>query len=223
MILQISEGNMDNKEMRVALYARCSTHDKGQNPEVQLSPLREFCKARGWSCVGEFVDNGFSGAKDKRPQLDKLMNLAKKRQVDCIVVWKLDRWGRSLKHLVNSLSELQSLGVSFVSYSENIDLSTAAGTMMFHVIGAMCQFERSLCQDRIRAGMSLAVAKGVRIGRTPTPSTVIAKVISVYEAKKAGVRDISKNCGVPRSTVFRILKDYKAGKIDRNGLPVTSK
>lgn len=214
---------MDNQETRVALYARVSTADKGQNPEVQLTPLREFCKARGWSCVGEFVDNGYSGAKDRRPQLDKLMNLAKKRQIDCIVVWKLDRWGRSLKHLVNSLSELQSIGISFVSYSENIDLSTPAGTMMFHVIGAMAEFERSLAQDRIRAGMSLAVARGVRIGRTPTPSNVISKVISVFEAEKSGARDISKKCDVPKSTVFRILQDFKAGKIDRDGLPVSPK
>lgn len=214
---------MSDKEMRVGIYARCSTHDKGQNPEVQLAPLREFIKARGWSCVGEFVDNGYSGAKDRRPQLDKLMNLAKKRQIDCIVVWKLDRWGRSLRHLINSLTELQSLGVSFVSYSENIDLSTPAGTMMFHVIGAMCQFERSLCQDRIRAGMSLAVARGIKIGRTPTPSHVIAKVISVFEAEKSGVRDISKKTEVPRSTVFRIIKDFKAGRIDHNGLPVSPK
>ena len=212
---------MNNQAKRVALYARVSTADKGQNPEVQLTPLREYCKAREWSCVGEFVDVGFSGSRDKRPQLDKLLNLAKKRQVDCVCVFRLDRWGRSLKHLINSLAELQSLGVSIVSYSENLDLSTPSGKMLFHIVGAMAEFERSLIIERVKAGMVVAKLKGQQIGRTPTPPYVMKKVIDVFDSEKLSVRDIAKRTEVPRSTVFRILQDYKAGTIDREGLTVT--
>ncbi len=211
---------MDNKEFRTAIYCRVSTADKGQNPDLQLIPLRDYCKARGWTVVSEYIDRGVSGAKERRPQLDKLMNMAKKRQVDCIVVWKLDRWGRSLKHLINSLAELQSIGVSFVSYSENIDLSTPAGKMMFHVIGAMSEFERSLIVERVRAGMAVARLRGQQIGRTPTPQHVIKKVIDVFQAEHLSVREISKKTETPRSTVFRIIQDFKAGNINADGLPV---
>ena len=99
---------------RVALYARCSTHDKGQDPELQLIPLREYYQRRGFTLAGEYVDNGISGTKERRPQLDRLMDAARKRQIDMIVVWKLDRFGRSLKQLVNALEELSSLGVGFI-------------------------------------------------------------------------------------------------------------
>ena len=148
------------------------------------------------------------------------MNDAKKRKIDCIVVWKLDRWGRSLKHLINSLSELQSIGVSFISYQENIDLSTPAGKMMFHVVGAMAEFERSLIVERVRAGMQIAKLRGQQIGRTPTPPYIIKQVLDVHLDENLSVRNIGKKTNVPRSTVFRILQDYKAGSIDREGMPV---
>lgn len=208
-----------NDGKRVALYARVSTADKGQNPEVQLTPLREYCKARKWSCAGEYVDIGYSGSRDKRPQLDKLMNLVKKRQIDCIVVWKLDRWGRSLKHLINSLAELQSLGVSFVSYSENLDTSTASGQLLFHVVGAMAEFERSLIIERVKAGMAVAKAKGVVIGRKPTPPVHLAKIIDVLENENLSSRRIAKKINIPRSTVQRTIQQYRAGFITREGLP----
>ena len=213
---------MSEQIMRVAIYARVSTSrilnsDKAQNPELQLVPLREFCKARNWSVAGEYVDIGQSGAKDRRPQLDKLLNDARKRKIDCIVVWKLDRWGRSLKHLINSLSELQGLGVSFVSYQENIDLSTPSGKMMFHVVGAMAEFERSLIQERVRAGMAIAKLRGVQIGRKPTDATFLAQIIEAHESAKLSVREISAKVKIPRSTVFRTLKQFKAGEIGRDG------
>jgi DNA invertase Pin-like site-specific DNA recombinase len=203
---------------RVALYARVSTADKGQDPELQLVPLRDYCKARGWTVSGEFTDKGISGTKDRRPQLDELMNLARKRQIDCVVVWKLDRWGRSLKHLINSISELQSIGVSFVSYSENIDMSTPAGKMMFHVIGAMSEFERSLIVERVRAGMALAKVKGKAIGRKPTSAASLEKILSIAEDDKLSVREIAKKACMPRSTVFRTIKLFKDGQISREGV-----
>jgi len=103
------EGNI----VRAALYARCSTHDKGQDPEHQLAPLREYSHRRGFTIVGEYVDNGVSGIKDRRPQLDKFLEVARKCEIDCIIVWKLDRFGRSLKQLVTVLVELSSLGIGF--------------------------------------------------------------------------------------------------------------
>ena len=114
-------------EVRAALYARCSTHDKGQDPELQLAPLREYCQRRGFTVEGEYTDNGVSGSKDRRPQLDRIMNAARKRQIDVILVWKLDRFGRSLKQLVTALDELSSIGIGFISYQDNIDLTTAQG------------------------------------------------------------------------------------------------
>ena len=120
--------------------------DKGQDPELQLVPLREYCQRRGFTVAGEYVDNGISGTKERRPQLDRLFEAARKRQIDVILVWKLDRFGRSLKQLVTALEELSSLGVGFISYQDNLDLTTAQGRLMFHIIGAMAEFERELIQ-----------------------------------------------------------------------------
>src|SRR5271157_574854 len=151
--------------MNTALYARVSTRDKGQDPEMQLTELREFIAKRGWQLAGEFVDVGVSGSKDSRPQLDAMMRLAKSRKLDVIAVWKLDRFGRSLRHLVDSLEELKAVGCAFVSLRDNLDLSTPAGRMMFHVIGAMAEFERELIRERVRAGLAHARSKGQKLGR----------------------------------------------------------
>lgn len=140
------------KLLKAAIYARVSTVDKGQDPEVQLSPLRDFCHARGFEIQGEYVDY-ISGSKSSRPQLDHLLSLARRRLIDVIVVWKLDRFSRSLKHLVTVLDELNSLGVGFISYSENIDLTTPTGRLMMHLIGAMAEFERELIRERVKAGI----------------------------------------------------------------------
>ena len=108
---------MKKEGLRAALYARCSTHDKGQDSELQLVPLREYCERRGFKITGEYVDNGISGKQERRPELDRLIQTARKRQLDIILVWKLDRFGRSLKHLVTALDELSSLGVGLDHYS----------------------------------------------------------------------------------------------------------
>ena len=160
-------GRMTNeKQLRIALYARVSTKDKGQDPELQLTELREYAKARGWLVAGEFVDKGVSGSKDTRPQLDEMMRLAKSRKLDVIAVWKLDRFGRSLRHLVNTLEELEAVGVSFIALRDAVDLTTPQGKLMFHVIAAMAEFERALIQERVRAGLALARSKG-HIGGRP--------------------------------------------------------
>lgn len=149
---------------RVALYARVSTLN-GQDPEMQLSELREYAYRRGWTITSEYVDQGVSGSKESRPELNQLMADAHRRKFDAVLVWKIDRFGRSLKHLVNALADLCAYGVAFISFRDNLDLSTPSGRLMFQIIGAMAEFERSLIQERVRAGLSNARAKGKKFGR----------------------------------------------------------
>jgi DNA invertase Pin-like site-specific DNA recombinase len=122
---------------RVAIYARISTTNHGQDVGLQTGDLRQFAEARGWKLADEYVDKGVSGSKDSRPELNRLMADAKRRKFDVVLVWKLDRLGRSLRHLVNALAEFESLNIAFVSLSDNLDLSTASGRLMFQIIGAM--------------------------------------------------------------------------------------
>ncbi len=145
--------------IRVALYARVSTLNN-QDPEMQLRELREYADRRGWQIAEEYIDQGVSGSAESRPALNRLMSDACRRRFDAILVWKIDRFGRSLKHLVNSLAELAALGVAFVSFRDNLDLTTPSGRLMFQVIGAMAEFERALIQERVRAGLRNARAKG---------------------------------------------------------------
>lgn len=149
---------------RVALYARVSTLNN-QDPEMQLAELRDYVNRRGWQISEEYTDQGVSGSKESRPALNRLMADACRRRFDAVLVWKIDRFGRSLKHLVNALAELAALGVAFISLRDNLDLSTPSGRLMFQIIGAMAEFERALIQERVRAGISNARAKGKRIGR----------------------------------------------------------
>jgi DNA invertase Pin-like site-specific DNA recombinase len=149
---------------RVALYARVSTLN-GQDPEMQLSELREYASRRGWSINREYVDQGVSGSKESRPALNQLMADAHQRKFDAVLVWKIDRFGRSLKHLVNALADLCAYGVAFISFRDNLDLSTPSGRLMFQIIGAMAEFERSLIQERVKAGLRNARAKGKKFGR----------------------------------------------------------
>jgi DNA invertase Pin-like site-specific DNA recombinase len=166
---------------RVAIYARVSTANHGQDAGLQTQDLRQFADARGWQLADEYVDAGVSGAKDSRPELNRLMADAKRRRFDVVLVWKLDRFGRSLRHLVNALAEFESLGIAFVSLSDNLDLSTPSGRLMFNIIGAMVEFERALIQERVRAGMRNARAKGHRIGR---PRVSVARRFAEARGKK---------------------------------------
>jgi DNA invertase Pin-like site-specific DNA recombinase len=185
------------------LYARVSTLN-GQHPEMQLSELREYGAHRGWQIVGEYIDQGVSGAKESRPQLNRLMSDAHRRKFDLIAVWKIDRFGRSLKHLVNALADLDSLGVAFVSLRDNIDLSTPSGRLMFQIIGAMAEFERSLIQERVRAGLRNAVARGVRLGRPKR--TVDAAEIARLRASGASWREISQQMRIGVGTAIRAFQ-----------------
>src|SRR5215467_3417679 len=151
--------------MTVAIYARVSTSGTGQSPEMQLRELREYCERRGWNIAGEYIDVGVSGAKDSRPELNRLMADAHKRRFDVVCVWRFDRFARSVSHLLRALETLKALGIDFVSESEQMDTSTPAGKMVFTVLGAVAELERSLIVERVRAGLRNARAKGKRLGR----------------------------------------------------------
>jgi len=151
--------------MRAAIYARVSTANNGQDPTMQTRELREYCERRGWAVAGEYIDIGISGAKDRRPELDKLMADAHRRRFDAVLVWKFDRFARSVSHLLRALETFNALGIGFVSLSESLDTSTPAGKMVFTVLGAVAELERSLIAERVRAGLRNARAKGKRLGR----------------------------------------------------------
>jgi DNA invertase Pin-like site-specific DNA recombinase len=148
--------------MRAAVYARVSTFD--QEPENQLRELRRYTEARGWQAT-EFVDRGVSGARESRPALDELVKAARRRRLDTLVVWRLDRLGRNLRHLIMLLDEFTALGVGFVSLGEGIDTSTPAGRLQLHILGAIAEFERARIAERVRLGVARARAHGKRLGR----------------------------------------------------------
>jgi DNA invertase Pin-like site-specific DNA recombinase len=150
--------------MRCAIYARVSTTD--QTCENQLLELRRYAELRGWTAT-EYRDTGVSGSKTSRPALDKLMADAKRRRFDVLLVWRLDRLGRSLRHLVGLAEEFDAIGIALVSLGESIDTTSPAGRLTFHVLGALAEFERGRCRERILAGLSRARARGVRLGRKP--------------------------------------------------------
>ncbi|SRR5579871_1724626 len=154
---------VENKEImkaeRVAFYARVSTL-AGQSPEMQLVELREYAGRRGWERIEEYVDHGVSGAKESRPALNRLMVDAKQRKFDVVAVWKLDRFGRSVAHVVVALAELEALGITFVSLKDNLDLSTPSGRFMFQIVAAFAELERAMIQERVRAGLQNAKRKG---------------------------------------------------------------
>jgi DNA invertase Pin-like site-specific DNA recombinase len=186
--------------MRAAIYARVSTSNNGQDPRVQTRELGEFCERRGW-ILAEYVDIGISGTKEKRPALDRLMADAHKRKFDVVVVWKFDRFARSVSHLLRALETFNALGIAFVSLSEQLDTSTPTGKMVFTVLGAVAELERSLIVERVKAGLRNARAKGKRLGR---PAKVL-DVATVATLRGQGVswRAISTHLGVGLATVHR--------------------
>jgi putative DNA-invertase from lambdoid prophage Rac len=189
--------------MKAGIYARVSTLDKGQDTEVQLRDLRSYAQARGWIIAGEYVDKGQSGAKDRRPELDRLMKDVRKRKVDLVLCWRLDRLGRSLKHLILTLDELQSVGVGFVSYNENLDLTTSTGRLMFQLLGAFAEFERNLIKERVKAGLANAKAKGARLGR-PSPEFDEDELIRLRKSGET-IRGIAQRLNLRKSFVHKTL------------------
>src|ERR1700704_2702687 len=179
--------------MKAAIYARVSTLD--QEPENQLAELRRYVEARGWTSA-EHVDRGVSGAKERRPALDALLKDARRRRFDVVVVWRLDRLGRNLRHLITLLEELQALGIAFVSLNEGIDATTPAGKLQMHILGAIAEFERERIRERVLAGLARARAQGKRLGR-PRKGTLGVVVPG------GSVREAARVWGVSKSTASR--------------------
>lgn len=187
--------------MRVALYARVST--EGQDPEVQLMALRAHATQRGWQVVEEFVDRGVSGAKERRPALDRLMKRAWAGHVQVVLVWRFDRLARSVKHLVAALETFRSLHVQFVSLQEQLDTATPIGQAMFTIIGAMAQLERDIIRERVKAGLARAKARGIRLGRPRVP--VVAAELLALRDQGLSVGAMARQLRCSRSTVRRYL------------------
>jgi DNA invertase Pin-like site-specific DNA recombinase len=185
--------------LKVAIYARVSTIN-GQHPEMQLRELREYAGKRKWTVFREYVDVGVSGAKEKRIELDKLLLDAHRRKFDAVIVWKFDRFARSVSHLLRALETFRAQGIEFVSLSEQIDTSTAMGRLVFLVLAAVAELERSLICERVVAGLKNARAKGKKLGRPRKIPN--ADQINQLRANGASWRAVGIALGVSPSTAF---------------------
>ena len=189
--------------MKAAIYARVSTVD--QKCEMQLRELREYCIRRGWEIAGEYVDTGWSGTKASRPQLDRLMKHAGEHQFDCVVVWKLDRFGRSVLNLVESLNKLASAGVRFIATTQSIDTdeSNPTSRLMLYILAAVAEFEREMIRERVVAGLASAKHRGQHLGRRKLLFDR-ERVLNLHRGGKS-IREIAAALDVNRGTLHRFL------------------
>ena len=187
---------------KVAIYARCSTAD--QNIDLQIDSLRDYADIRRLEISAEYVDEATSGATTRRPALDRLLDDAHSRRFDAVLVWKLDRFGRSLSHLIRLVDDLGSIGVDLISLNDpGLDTTGPSGRLMFHVIGAVAQFERDLIRERTRAGVAAARRRGKRIGR-PRVFVPRARALALL-SEGSSVSAVARELGVPRTTLRREL------------------
>ncbi len=186
---------------RVALYARVSTKNNGQDPETQLMALRDYAQARKLEVFSEYVDIGISGSKDSRPALNRLMADARKRRFDTVLVARFDRFARSTRHLVLALEEFNALGVDFISLSESVDTSTPMGKMIYTVIAAVAELERSLIRERVVMGLQRAKAQGKKLGRPRV--AVDADRVAALRAQGHSWAMITKELGIGKGTAQR--------------------
>jgi len=188
--------------MRVAVYGRVSTAE--QNASMQVDELRAYCSRRQWEIAEEFIDAGVSGSKESRPALNRLLADAKRRKFDAVLVYRYDRFARSLRHLVNALAEFDALGIHFVSLHEGVDTSTPNGRLVFGIFASIAEFERELIRGRVRSGLAAAKARGKRLGR-PVVSVDTAR-ITALRASGASWRDIGEQMGMCRETLRRAFE-----------------
>ena len=198
---------------RVAIYASVWTTNHGQDATMQTRELQQFAEARGWQLVDTYIDAGVSGAKDSRPELNRLMADAHKRRFDVVAVWRFDRFARSVTHLLRALETFNALGIAFVSLSEQMDTTTPAGKMVFTVLGAVAELERSLIAERVRAGLRNARAKGKTLGR---PRKIVdAARITALRAQGLSWTKIAEELGVGEGTVYRLARASAKNPIGR--------
>ncbi len=211
---------------RVAIYARVST--AGQNTDNQVEELRRYALARGWEITGEYVDQGVSGAKASRPALNRLMADAAARRFDAVAVWKLDRFGRSIQHLVSAVADLTSAGVRFVAVTQGIDTdqSNPTGRLLFNILASIAEFERELIKERISIGVQRARKNGTKSGRAwgrpraADPETNY-RVCKLRESG-ASFGEIVTATGLKRSTVVRLVQKGAAGTLSKRVEPAKS-
>jgi DNA invertase Pin-like site-specific DNA recombinase len=198
------------RQPRVGIYSRVSTG--GQSPRMQIAELREYCRNRNWEIVAEYVDTGVSGTKDSRLELDQLMKDAHRRRFEVVAVWKFDRFARSVFHLLKALETFRSLGIEFVSLSEQIDTYTPAGKMVFTVLGAVAELERSLIGERVKAGLRNAKANGKKLGRPPLKelSTTEIRRLRTDRARGASFKKLAQDHGVSVWSAFHLCRKAKA-------------
>jgi len=188
---------------RVAVYARVSTLD--QSTDSQLLDLRRYIAERQWNIYKKYVDEGISGTKDSRPALDELMDAARKRKFDVVLVWRFDRFARSTKHLILALEEFRNLGIDFVSYQENIDTSSPLGSAIFTIISAVAQLERDIIAERVKSGLRRAKENGKKLGR-PRGTALDVEKIRGLRKKGWSLKQIAKALNTSKSSVARLLK-----------------
>lgn len=189
-----------HKVVRVAIYVRVSTGI--QDNEMQRRELQDYAAARGWTVV-EVYEDKMTGRSSERPSWKRIMVDAKQRKFDVLFCWKLDRAFRSLKGMVMTLAELTEVGVQFVSLRDHIDLTTASGRLMTHIVAAFAEFEADIIRERVRAGIQHAKAKGTRLGR-PQKRPNQARLASL-KASGASLREIGRQLGLSKSGVQRAL------------------
>ncbi len=201
---------MAKKPKRAAIYARVSTTN-GQTPKNQIMRLREVADKAGWEVVEEFVDRGISGAKgrDKRPAFDRLCKAATRREIDVVMAWSVDRLGRSLQDLVAFLGELQASSVDLYLDRQGIDTTTPGGKALFQMMGVFAEFERSMIQERIHAGLARARKEGKRLGR-PKVSQETERAILAARAEGKSYDKIMAKLGVGKSTVQRVIAEAES-------------
>lgn len=189
--------------MKALVYARVSTSHHNQNPQVQIEELRRSCESRGWVISNEIIDHGYSGSTDNRPGLKRLMALVRAKEIDVVVVVKMDRLFRSLKHLVSTLEEFEKIGVKFVALKDNVDYSTPSGRFFVQILGSLGEFERSLLRERTMMGLEHARSKGKKFGR---PRIHDDAVILKLHKEGMSYRQIQKTTGAPMGTISRAIK-----------------
>jgi DNA invertase Pin-like site-specific DNA recombinase len=195
---------------RAALYLRVSTLD--QKPDLQFDGLRAYASRAGLDIVQDYCDVGVSGRREGRPQLNALMTAARSREIDCVLVWKFDRFARSTRHLLAALEEFNHLGVRFVSVQDQIDTDSPMGRAMFTIIGAMAELESSLISERVTAGMRAAETRGKHLGRPALPRRVITEIEMLATSTDLSIRQIQRKIAgrASRGIVGEITKRARA-------------
>ena len=195
------------KSRRVAIYARVST--SSQTVENQFQELREVAKRNGWNIVAELSDNGISGAKgrDQRPAFDELLKRATRREFDLIMVWAIDRLGRSIQHLVVFMNDIQAMGVDLFVMRQAIDSTTPSGRMIFGIFSALGEYERELIRERIMAGQKRARAQGVKIGRPTKMNDAVRTSVRMLRDKGMGIREIARRLEIGVGSVYSALAE----------------